>query len=263
MLLTKENYHSLDAELAYMSRSQYLSFLQCEAHEMAKLNGQWVDETSDAFLVGSYVHAWNEGTRSEFISEHPEIFKKDGSLKADYKQADKMIATLEADPFVMYTLTGQKEVIFTAEFAGAMWKVMLDVYNPEKRRIVELKTTKSIRDKFWSAEYKDKISFIEQYKYILQAAIYSEIERLANGREAGDWFSYYMVAVGKEECPDKEVIDLSDPQRWEYDLEVVKENMPRILAVKAGEVEPVRCERCDYCRSTKRLTRAIHYSELA
>jgi hypothetical protein len=263
MELNKSNYHSVEMEREFMSRSQYLSFLQCEAHEMAKLNGQWVDEPSDAFLVGSYVHAWNEGTRSEFISEHPEMFKKDGSLKANFTQADKMIAVLEADPFAMYTLQGQKEVIFTAEFAGCKWKVMADVYNPEKKRMVELKTTRSIREKFWNPDIKEKVSFIEQYNYMIQAALYSEIERLASGRPEGDWYSYYMVAVSKDDYPDKEVINLSDPTRWAYDLETIKEQMPRILAVKTGQVEPVRCERCDYCRSTKKLTRAIHYTELA
>jgi hypothetical protein len=261
--LNYSNYHSLEMNNKYMGRSLYNRFLRCEAEAMAYLSGDWVDEPTTALLVGSYLHAWNQGSLSEWMTEHPECFTRSGGLKAEYKQADKMIATLEADPFAMYTLTGQKEVIFTAEFAGCKWKVMADVYNPDKKRIVELKTTRSIREKFWNQELKDKVSFIEQYNYILQAALYSEIERLASGREAGDWFSYYMVAVGKEDCPDKEVIDLSDPQRWAYDLEVIKGNMPRILAVKAGEAEPVRCERCDFCRSTKKLTRAIHYSELA
>jgi len=222
-----------------------------------------VDEPSKALLVGQYVHAWNDGTRQEFISEHPGMFTKKGDLLADYKQADKMIATLENDPFAMYTLTGQKEVIFTAEFAGCKWKVMADVHNVEKRRMVDLKTTRSIREKFWNAEVKDKVSFIEQYNYLLQAALYSEIERLANGRDEGDWLNFFMVAVSKEDHPDKEVIDLSDPTRWAYDLEVIKGNMPRILAVKTGDVEPVRCGYCDFCRSTKRLTKAIHYTELA
>lgn len=218
--LTRDNYHSLEAEREYMSRSQYLGFLQCEARQMAMLAGEWAEEPSEAFLVGQYIHAWNEGRRKEFISNHPDMFTKSGDLKAQFKCADKMIATLEADPLCMYMLQGEKEVIFTAEFAGAVWKVMVDTYNPERRRMVELKTARSIREKAWSEVHGGRVSFIEQYNYLMQAAIYCEIERRANGRPEKDWLDYYMVAVSKDNCPDKEVIDMRDPDRYIQELEV-------------------------------------------
>ena len=260
--LNKENYHSLKANQVYMSRSQYLDFLNCEAYALAKIQGKWIEETSDAFLVGSYVHSWNEGARREFISEHPEMFTKAGGLKAQFQTADLMIETLAADPLVTYMLEGEKEVTFTAEFAGAIWKVRSDVYNQERRRMVELKTTKSILEKSWSQEHGSRVSFIEMYRYLLQAALYCEIERSANGREPGDWLEYYMVAVSKEKVPDKAVIDLRDPERYAEELAQIEFNMPRVLKVKAGEVDPARCEACDYCRSTKVLTGAIHYTAI-
>jgi hypothetical protein len=260
--LTRNNYHSLEAEREYMSRSQYLNFLECEAKEMARLAGEWQTEKSESMLAGSYVHAWNEGRRDEFKKANPEMFTKQGELKANFKAADKMIAALESDPLCMYTLQGDKEVIMTAEFAGVTWKVMLDTYSHEKRRIVDLKTTKSIRERSWSEEHQSKVSFIEQYKYPRQAAIYCEIERIASGRGEYDWFDFYIVAVSKETCPDKEVIDMRDPERYVRELEAIKAVMPQILRVKSGEIPPIRCERCDYCRSTRKLKKAIHYSEL-
>lgn len=263
MQITRNNYHSLEAEREYMSRSQYLGFLNCEAQQMAKLTGDWIEEQSEAFLVGSYVHAWNEGRQRDFIAEHPEMFTKAGTLRANFRKADDMIATLEADPLCVYMLQGEKEVVFTAEFAGVKWKVMTDNYHAERRRMVELKTTRSIWETFWSDTHRGRVSFIEQYNYLLQAAIYCEIERLASGRPEGDWFDYYMVAVSKEKVPDKEVIDLRDPERYLTELEYIKINMPRILQVKSGDVEPARCEQCDYCRSTKTLTGAVHYSQIA
>jgi len=263
MQLNRQNYHSQEANVSYMSNSQYKGFLECEAKQMAKLTGAYIEETSDAFLVGSYVHSWSEGCRDEFISEHPEMFLKNKKeLKAPFRLADDMIYTLEKDPLCMYMLEGQKEVILTAKFAGTPWKVMLDAYNVDRRRIVDLKTTKSIREKTWDNEVREKVSFIEQYKYILQAAIYCEIERLAAGRSEGDMFDFYMVAVSKQEPPDKEVIDLRDPERYYYELEQVKVNMPRILAVKSGQEVPIRCEKCSFCRNTRKLTGAIHYTEL-
>ena len=262
MQLSRDNYHSLKAEQDYMSRSQYLGFLACEAQQVAKQAGEWAEEPSDALLVGSYVHAWNECRRREFICEHPEMFTQKGELKANFKLADKMIVTLEADPLVMYMLKGEKEVIFTAEFAGTIWKVMVDVYTPEHRRLIDLKTTKSIREKAWSQAHNSRVSFIEQYNYILQAALYSEVERLASGRSRDDWFDFYAVAVSKETVPDKEIIDMRDQNRYLIELAQVETNMPRILKVKSGQVEPVRCERCDYCKSTRKIVRPVHYKEI-
>ena len=260
--LTKSNYHSQAANLDYMSRGQYLDFLKCEAAAYAVLQGEWIEEVSDALLVGQYVHTFNDGTRSEFISNHPEMFKKDGGLKAQFIVADKMIETLQYDDFAMYVLDGQKEVIFTAEMFGCWWKVMIDAYNPEKRRSVDLKTTRSITDKAWSDEDHAKVSFIEKYGYLVQATLYSEVERIATGRPPGDWFDFYIVAVSKQDVPDKEVISLVDPERYEIELINIQNNMKRILSVKSGKVEPEHCGHCDYCRSVKKLTGAIHYSLL-
>lgn len=260
--LTKDNYHSNAANLEYMSRGQYKSFLECEAKEMAKLNGAWVDEPFLPFLIGQYVHSWNDSTRSQFISENPGMFKKDGSLKAEFIGADKMIECLSNDEFAMYCLEGTKEQIITFEMFGTWWKVMLDVQNNERRRIVDLKTTRSITERVWDEEARKKVSFVEAYSYPLQMAIYTEGERLAMGREPGDWSEFLIVAVSKEKSPDKAIINMTDHERLVKELAEVERNMPRILAAKTGEVEPVRCECCDYCRSTKVLSKAVHYSEL-
>ena len=260
--LTKSNYHSNEANFEYMSRGQYKSFLDCEAKEIAKLSGEWVDEPSIVLEVGKYVHSFNDGTRREFVSENPSMFKKDGALKAEYLVADRMIECLARDEMAMYCLEGEKEVIVTASMFGATWKVMLDVQNNERRRIVDLKTTRSVTEHVWDEELRKKVSFVEFYKYPLQNAIYTEIERLAMGRAEGDWSKFLIVAVSKEKYPDKAVINMTDPERLVKELADVEANMPRILAVKAGIEEPVRCEVCDYCRSTKMLSGAIHYTEL-
>ena len=260
--LTRENYHSNQANCDYMSRGQYKSFLDCEAKEIAKLDRVWVDEPSIALAVGQYTHTWNDHTQREFIANHPDMFKKDGSLKADYQIADRMIACLERDEMAMYCLEGEKEIIITAEMFGAPWKVMLDVQNNDRRRIVDLKTTRSVTEHVWDEVARKKVSFVEAYQYPLQMAIYTEIERLAMGRCEGDWSKFLIVAVSKEKQPDKAVIDMFDPDRLVKELAQVEANMPRIIRVKAGLDEPTRCENCDYCRSTKMLSGAIHYSLL-
>jgi len=264
----RENYHSIMMNQLYMSRGQYKSFLECEAAVMATLNGQWVEPPSVALQAGQYVHSWNDGTQREFMANHSNMFTQKLTLKAEYKEADKMIECLEQDPFAMFCLQGQKEVIVTAFMYGAWWKVMLDVQNNERRRIVDLKTTRSVTEHVW-IEVEDefgkknkKVSFVEAYHYPLQNAIYTEVERIAMGRPEGDWSEFLIVAVSKEKSPDKAIINMTDPERLVRELAEVERNMPRILAVKAGEVEPIRCENCDFCRSSKVLTKAIHYSEL-
>jgi hypothetical protein len=41
--------------------------------------------------------------------------------------------------------------------------------------------------------------------------------------------------------------------------ELDKETLTRIDALKRGEIEPERCEHCDYCRSTKVIKKPVNY----
>ena len=42
----------------------------------------------------------------------------------------------------------------------------------------------------------------------------------------------------------------------------VEHNVPKILALKNGALNPVRCEHCDYCKHTRILHAPIWSSEL-
>jgi len=260
MELNKENYFSLEADREYFSVSQFKSFRECEAKTMAKLNGTWVDGENDAFTLGSYVHLWSEGGNlGEFRAAHPEMFKKDGSLLKKYEIADKMIQTLASDPMIEKVREGQKEVIFTGSLFGAKWKIMIDIYNPTNGVFVDLKTTRNIRQKYWNETLRVKQNFIEYYDYLLQMAVYAEIER--QNRGGNNYLQPHIVAVSKEEIPDKEVILIGTEFIKEKLLEV-EAMLPHFIKVKNGEEEPVRCECCDYCRSTKRIKKIVHYTEL-
>lgn len=265
LVVNKENYYSPEANREYMSVSQYKDFLTCPAMAMAKIKGEYIEPANDNLLVGSYVHAWNEGALEQFKSEHPEMFSSKGptkgELKAPFKFADQMIATLEADPFCMFVLQGQKEVIMTATMFGTPWKIRMDTHNSERQRIVDLKTTKNIRELVWDSEAWAKVSFIEAYKYVLQMAVYCEIERIATKQKL--WAEPLIVAVSKEDPPDKEIISLLDEPRFEEELYKVEMDMPRILEVKFGGEKPERCGRCAYCRSQKKIETVIHYTQLA
>lgn len=260
MEINKDNYFSLEADREYFSVSQFKAFRQCEAKTMAKLNGMWSDGTNDAFTLGSYVHLWSEGGNlGEFRMQHPEMFKKDGDLKANFKVAEKMIKTLADDPLVERVRDGQKEVIFTGELYGAKWKIMIDIYNPGNKYFADLKTTRSIQMKYWNEDLRVKQNFIEYYDYLLQMAVYAEIERQNRGGE--DYLQPHIIAVSKEEIPDKAII-LVGTEFIKDKLLEVEALLPHFIRVKNGLEVPTRCEHCDYCRSTKQVSKIIHYTDL-
>jgi hypothetical protein len=259
--IASEDYHSPESNLKYLSNSQYKDFMTCEAMAVAKMVGEWNPEPSIEMLVGSYVHAWNEGEEAfkSFKASTPDMFNKNGSMKAQFLFADQMIGTLQDDPMCMEMLAGQKEVILTAEMFGVPWKIKMDSYRPGEA-IIDLKTTRSIYELVWSPYFNAKVSFIEAFDYVTQFAIYLEIERIATGSKK--WLQPLIVAVSKEAPPDKAVIDMTDTDRYKAILFNIRENIPRIMAIKAGEISPVRCERCNYCRATKKLKEIFSYHQL-
>lgn len=262
MILTPENYHSREANQLYMSVSQYKDFLQCESSALAKLNGDYTEQKGDCFLIGSYVHAAIEGTLDQLKEEHPEIFSSRGNskgeLKADYKNAEKMIETIRNDELCSQMLQGMNEKIITGELYGVKWKTRIDILAEDHGRLVDLKTVKSIRERYWNALKGHHESFVEAYGYILQMAVYSEIERLQAHRF--ERLEPFIVAVSKEDVPDKAVICFDD-NSLDAELRKLQENLPHVVDVKLGFTEPKRCEKCRYCRQTKKA-KIIHYLNL-
>lgn len=263
MELNRDNYFSKEAHQEFMSVSQFKDFLFCEEMAVKKISGEWESkEAKKDFLMGHYMHAWNEGCLGDFIIEHPEIFRKDGKKRSDFVKCDLMIERIEREPLVMKSLEGQSEVIFTAELYGAKWKICIDSYNHELKIFCDLKSLKSFYDKFW----ENGLENVFEYRmYFLQMAIYCEIERIANNRGPGDYFEPFLGIVSKQEPPDIDLLSfVSDHESLEEfivkQLNIVKERLPRIIDLKAGKITPGRCGKCEYCRETKRILKPTHYS---
>ena len=261
--LNNQNYHSNEANLFYWSNSQYKEFLDCEARAVAKLQG-WTEPPSDALLIGSYVHSYFESKEvfEEFKANTPQIISSrgptKGMLKSEFLVADRLIHTIENDPLCMFVLQGKKEVIMTMEFAGARWKVKLDCYNPDRNRFSDIKTVQKIHKETWDPS-NGYVTFVEAQGYVTQMSLYAEAERRNKGRDG--WIEPIIVAVSKEDPPDKAVISL-DAYDIQRELDGIQANMPRLVEVKSGRAEPRRCENCRYCRETKVLNKIVHYSEL-
>lgn len=248
MILTPENYYSNEANWAYFSTSQIKTFSDCPARAMAELRGDYVRPESNALLIGSYVDAYFEGTLGKFMMEHPEVFKRDGNLKAEFQHANAMIERAKADPVFMEYMQGDKQVIRTGEIDGYPFKIKIDVLHPE--RITDLKTAKNFSPVYKPGE--GRMSFIEAYGYTLQGAIYQAVE----GRNK----PFYIAAVTKEEMPDIAVIHVGQ-EYMDAEMKLLKQNLPFYDAVKQGVIEPPRCEHCAWCKATRKLTGPISIDE--
>ena len=262
--LTPENYYDHDVRSQYMTvhtfldYAGYLGVLGCEARAEAMRKGEWSEPTTKAMLIGSYVDASIEGEEAieKFREEHPEIFLKDGvTLKADFKQAELMLERMREDAYFMSTLSGEKQKIFTADLFGTTWCCKLDSYIPDTA-IVDLKTTSDLH-RMWKVQDYGYVSVAEYWGYTIQLAVYQRIVEINTGKK----LPCYLSFVTKEEYPELCVVNI-DQVTLDHALNTVEMNMPTIIAIRNGEQKPCRCEKCNYCKSTKKLTHAISMFDL-
>lgn len=268
--LTNENYFSPENQMKYMGASQFKSFCKCEAAALAEIRGEFVRPKTTALLVGSYVDAHFEGTLDLFKAQNPELFKKDGSLKSEYVQAEQIITRLEDDELYMLLMAGKKQVIKTGVIAGVPFKIKIDslldtaavkaiverypettpIFGMGDGAIVDQKIMKDMDD-VWSDEEMQRLPFVEAWGYDIQGAIYQAVE--------GNMLPF-ILAVGTKE---KDATDIAalyiDDRDLEAKLMEVEALAPRFQAIKKGLVAPHRCGHCDYCKATKKLSGIINY----
>lgn len=276
MILTSDNYYSPEADQEYMSCSQYQDFLRCEAAAMAKIHGVYTPTASEALIVGNYFHTALESDEAHkaFCDEHFEDIyktrqdKKTGELivtgkYAPYAKADEMLSVAKSDPLISSIIAapGKHEVIMTGELFGVPWRVRIDKYVADSRTIVDWKTAADFGRTEYNPATATRESFLEYLGYLMRAAVYSEIEK--QNAKSEDDPKFLIVAISKQDPPDKGVYLLNHRQRYDYELEIIKTNMERIRRVKSGQVKPRRCGKCEYCRSTKRLTHIVPYYYLS
>ena len=273
MILTTENYYSREANMEYMSVSQFKRFSSCPAAALAELRGEYAPAASPAMLVGGYVDAWFSGELPLFQAQHPEIFRRDGTLKSEYCKAQDIIARMEADGLFSLLMSGAKQVIVTGEIAGVPFKGKVDslldaaACRALVRRFPETEVVlgalprgaivdqKVMRDlgPVWSQEEGRKLPFVEAYGYDIQGAVYRALE--------GHNLPVVLAVGTKENEPDLAALSVSDADLTSA-LYQVEDRAPYYQKIKLGEIKPRRCERCDYCRRTRKLTGILDYREL-
>lgn len=256
MILTEENYFSPEAEMIYCGSSQLKRFCDCEAKAMAVLKQEWADKPTTSLLIGSYVDAAISKSLDIFKAQHSEIFKKDGTLKSEFVKAEEIVNRIENDSMFFKYVNGKHQQIFTGEISGIKFKIKTDSFFEDKNVCVDLKVLKDF-NYIWNDDEKERQNPIDYWKYTWQAAIYSEIIR----QNTGTLPMYFIAAATKEEETDLALLNI--PQEVLLGkLEIIKELIPRIKLLKEGKTDPIRCEKCNYCKATKKITKIIDYREL-
>lgn len=245
-MLSNDNYYSKAMQARYMSVSQFKAFEKCPFAALAEISGEYEREQSKALLIGSYVDAHFEGTLGAFKAAHGEIFKRGGSLKAEYIKADEMIARAERDPLFMEYMSGDKQVIMTGVIGGVDVKIKVDALHADK--IVDLKTVRSFEPVYTAGRGRE--SFITAWGYDIQGAVYREIVRQNTGRT----LPFYLACITKEDVPDIDIIELSSAV-LDRALDRFESAVQYYDGIKRGLFKAERCGVCEHCRASKVLTR--------
>lgn len=252
MQLTQRNYFSKRASLEYMSVSQFKAFQKCPASALAEIKGRYEREKITALLVGSYVDSYFEGTLPQFKHDNPEIFKKDGTLKNEYLQAEAIIERIHRDRMFTRFMSGRKQVIMTGEIEGVKVKIKVDSLHKDK--IVDLKVMRDFQNVY--VPELGKVPWFEGWGYEIQGAVYQEIVR----QNTGLVLPFYLAAATKEKVTDIDIVHL-EQETLDFALEKVKRDIEYFDAIKKGAIEAERCEKCDYCKQTKVIKEPTSSSE--
>lgn len=259
LILTDDNYYSVEANKAYCSASQYKDFMGCplkigcEERALKTINGEYKPETTKALLMGSLLDALWENDDPEYILQRfPDCVSSRGAtkgqLKSEYQQVMQMYqTTLKQEKFCAY-MSGDKQTIMTGEIEGLPFKIKIDSYI-EGKAIVDLKTTRTLdrNYRYFIPDSGERLPFYLAFGYDIQLAIYREIVR----QNTGNNLRCYLAAIDKEAHPICDIIELS-PKLLDEALERIKMNCEHIIMLKGGEIDPIRCNHseCDYCRDT-------------
>ena len=270
--LTESNYYSAEMNWKYMSASQFKAFKKCESAALAELRGEWGRKETTALMVGSYVDAYFSNELEQFKAAHPELYKRDGTLKADFQQAQVIADRLNRDELARMLLSGKHQIIKTGKIAGVWYKTKADSLLTSRQveaickkfpqvkdlvpfggaMIVDLKCMKDFKP-IWDEDIHEKVSFVNYWGYDIQGAIYQKIDK----RMA----PFVIVGVTKEAEPDITAIHIPD-EDLACALDEVELLSPRYAAIKRGDIAPVGCGKCAYCRSVKRLEGITHFQKI-
>lgn len=276
--LSKTNYYSDKMNQLFWSNSLYQQFIKCEAKALHDLEYPVERAPAVPLLVGNYVHSFEESKQAHesfvnFYSNFEQVDedgnteildllhsgKKKKRLLAPFQVAENMINRLENDKLFQYFYNDEnckKESIVTGNLFGATWKGKIDSLNVTKGYFCDIKTVDDLNKKHWSVAEHKYVSFFKDRHYATQMGMYKIMLQIMYHKP----FSCYVFAVDKTQGNGLVGIEVPFDEMQEAVLGVGT-NFPHVLQVKNHEIEPQRCEHCEYCKSTHQLTGFINDPE--
>lgn len=250
MNLTNENYFSKEADIEYMSVSQWKLFNECEAKALATIQGQEDATYKEAFLEGQLFEELVSGDSKLFIAQHPELISTRGAtagqLKSSYAKVVTAAERFNSQKFFIDIIQKcEKQTIITGEICDIKIKCKLDLFDKETNSIYDIKCMKDFKET-WDKSEKCYKPWYYTYNYVLQLAVYRELVRQNFGepKEIG------LLAATKEEIPDIQALSF-DFSLLDIELEEFKNNIKRYDNIKKGIETPVACTLCSYCKEHK------------
>jgi hypothetical protein len=262
MILTRENYYGFDADLEYMSVSQYSGWQVCQLSAYEKyVKGTHRVDPKTAYIEGNFIHTWFEGKEAfdeylkikevaEDVFNKPKKATKDNpnpepEMCARYKLILNACEKAKQDSFFMSWLDGEHEKIYTAEWLGIKWKIRCDVVNEQRKFIADIKGMATLGDSYGGKEGE---AFYERYNYWQRWAVYQKIAKLATGID----FRLVMPCLTKEESSDRQVYEFDIQERLDYECRLIERGIEEIKRVKADGFGFTQCDTCDVCKENRR-----------
>ncbi len=277
MKLTGKNYYNKEANISYMSVSQFKAFRNCEAAALAEIKGEYERGSSKALFLGSFLDEMLTGTKKskmKFVLENrDQIFKKSSKLTAysdkdfsdlifdspmsifspvnkpyaEIVQALETAEKIKKQPLMAKHFRSRHQTIMTGEIAGVPFKIKMDNYKPGE----------FISDGKYMASLRSPNMFepmVKYWGYDIQGAVYQEIVRQNTGNQLP-----FFLDIATKETPAHLAVAQINQFDLDEALEIVKTWAPRYQAIKNGEIEPERCGEynCNYCTETQIITEPI------
>lgn len=268
-VLTKENYY---AAYRYVNSTFLKSLDACEKAAFAEKMGVYQQEEKKAFLQGKLFEAMltNDADSLARLEQEDGIFKKDGTLYADFSNISTHVERLNKDEFFMRFVNGLYSIPVAGNVNGVLVKSLIDcVMVDENNEVVALVDIKYLKDMkpIWNDETKSKESPLLYWKYDMQAALYQTLVKNVVAEE----LPFYIAWATKEKTPDYGIALFSSEtlatgyQKCVTSLESYQHYMKDTISkdddgVKRYHIENLDlsklhgCGACPYCLSQKKLS---------
>lgn len=254
MFLDHTNYFSKEADMEYMSVSQFKLFQECEAKALATIKGQEDAISKDSFLEGQLFEELVAGDAKLFMAQHPELISTRGATAGQLKSAySKVLVSAEkfnSQQFFRNIIEKcEKQIVLIGEFCDIKVKCKLDLFDKKTNSIYDIKCMKDFKET-WDKSEKCYKPWYYTYNYVLQLAVYREIVR----QNFGEPEEIGLIAATKEDIPDIDAKSFSS-DLLDLELEKFKNNIVRYNDIKQGKINPNYCGCCDYCKKIKNIKR--------